>query len=272
MRYLLLLACAVLLSQGVLAARVDTVEVFSDRMQKHIKTVVIQPEEITAGIRLPTVYLLHGYSGSYRDFTNRVTDLHQWVDQFNFVIVCPDGGFSSWYWDTEDPAFRYETFVSKELTAFIAANYPVNDVPNARAVTGFSMGGHGALYLALRNQDVFGVAGSMAGGVDFRPFPDNWHIAQRLGAYHENPIAWDQHTVIELIHLFRPNQLPVYIDCGDKDFFYEVNKKLHEKLTYHNVPHQFHSRPGKHDWAYVNQALPHQLLFFSEFFNQETGE
>ena len=37
-----------------------------------------------------------------------------------------------------------------------------------------SMGGHGALWNAIRHSDIFGAAGSMSGGVDIRPFPDNW--------------------------------------------------------------------------------------------------
>lgn len=248
------------------AAKVDTIEVYSAKMQKNIKTVVVQPDN-AEGKTLPTVYLLHGFGGNYGSFVNRCESLKEWVDRFQLLVVCPDGGFGSWYWDSEEADFKYETFVARELTAFISKNYAVRDSPDARAVTGFSMGGHGALYLSLRNQDIFGAVGSMAGGVDFRPFPNNWHIQRRLGEYHENPEKWSRHTVIESLHLYRPKQLAIYIDCGEGDFFFPVNEKLHEKMSYLNIPHLYLVRPGKHDWNYVNQTLPYQLLFFHEFFS-----
>ena len=94
------------------------------------------------------------------------------------------------------------------------------------------MGGHGALYLAFRHQDIFGAAGSMSGGVDIRPFPNNWDLEKRLGKQSEYPERWEQHTVIELLHLLTPNSLKLIIDCGTEDFFYEVNKKLHDCLLY----------------------------------------
>ena len=80
------------------------------------------------------------------------------------------------------------------------------------------MGGHGALYLAIKHQDVFGAAGVMSGGVDIRPFPDNWDMAKRLGAYSEQPERWEKNTVINMLYLLRPGSLSLIIDCGQKIF------------------------------------------------------
>lgn len=251
------------------SAEVDTIEVYSASMKKNIKTVIIQPTDKTSR-QLPTVYLLHGYGGQYSDYVHRVPNLKKLVDQYGFIAVCPDGGYSSWYWDSSgDQDFKYETFIAKELVKYITETYPVYDDAGQRAVTGFSMGGHGALYLTLRNQDVFGAAASSAGGVDFRPFPDNWQIAERLGAYAENPEKWNKHTVTESLHLITPSSPALFIDCGRDDFFYEVNRKLHEKLTYLTIKHHYHTMPGRHTWDYVNQSILYQAAFFHEFFNQE---
>ena len=62
------------------------------------------------------------------------------------------------------------------------------------------MGGHGALWLAIRHQDIFGAAGSTSGGVDIRPFPDNWDMKKQLGEYINNKEIWDNHTVINQIN------------------------------------------------------------------------
>ncbi len=56
-----------------------------------------------------------------------------------------------------DPSMKYETYVSKELIAAIDAKYPTIADNKGRAITGLSMGGHGAFYLAFRHQDVWGI-------------------------------------------------------------------------------------------------------------------
>src|SRR5690606_29461503 len=144
----------------------------------------------------------------------------------NYRVVCPDGGYGSWYWDIPgNEEWQYETFVSKELVSFVERNYAARQDKKSRAITGLSMGGHGALYLAINHQDIYGAAGSTAGGVDIRPFPNNWEIARRLGSYSSNKSVWEEHTVIELVHRIEPKSLKLFIDCGTEDFFYTVNQE-----------------------------------------------
>ena len=249
------------------AAKVDTLAIPSAAMGKSIKTVIIQPEG-GSGKVLPTLYLLHGYSGNYSNWVNNVPAVKTLADQMQMVIVCPDGGFGSWYWDSpNDKNFQYETFVAKELVSYVNKNYPVANDRNKRGITGLSMGGHGALYLAIRHQDTFGAAGSTAGGVDIRPFPNNWDMSKRLGEYAEHADLWNTHTVMEMTHLIKPKSLTLFIDCGTEDFFYDVNCKLHEKLDYMNIPHRFLSMPGAHNWDYWKKSILYQLTFFNDFFN-----
>ena len=183
------------------------------------------------------------------------------------MIVCPDGNFGSWYFDSPvDPAWKYETYITTELVNYIDKNYATVKKRSGRAITGLSMGGHGALYLAFKHQGVFGAAGSMSGGVDIRAFPLNWDIAARLGKYSEYPKRWDDNSVINLTHLLTPNSLALIIDCGTADFFYNVNTLLHEKLLYYNIPHDFISRPGGHSWEYWTNSVQYQGLFFHQIF------
>ena len=249
--------------------KVDTLKIYSESMQKDVPVTIVIPDSYTKDKTYPVVYLLHGYSGNYKSWAAEHMDATRYADQYDLIFVIPDGGFGSWYFDSPiDPAWRYETFVSEELVHFIDRNYSTVATPRGRAITGLSMGGHGGLYLAFRHQDVFGAAGSMSGGVDFRPFPLNWDIAKRLGSYAEYPENWEKNTVINLIHLLTPNSLALIIDCGTEDFFYEVNCALHEKLLYHNIPHDFISRPGAHNGEYWRNAVKYQILFFSDFFKK----
>src|SRR5690606_10862272 len=160
----------------------------------------------------------------------------------------------------------YETFVSTELVNWVDEHYKTKKERGARAIIGLSMGGHGALYLALKHQDVFGAAGSTSGGVDIRPFPKNWDMAQRLGSYAEFPQRWEDNTVTNMLYLLTPGSLELMIDCGTGDFFYPVNKNLHEKLLLRNIPHTYIERPGGHSWEYWSNAIRYQLLFMHHFF------
>lgn len=251
------------------AAKVDTVETFSPSMNKKIKAVIITPDSYSNGKEFPVVYLLHGAGGSYANWltiTNKLTD---YADQYNMIIACPDGSKTSWYFDSPiDKTYQYETYVAGELVKWIDTNYKTIKDRRGRAITGLSMGGHGALYLSFRHQDVFGAAGSMSGGVDFRPFPNNWDIAKRLGTYALNPGNWEQNTVINLVHLLTPKSLALIIDCGTEDFFFRVNENLHQKLLERNVPHDYITRPGAHNGAYWANAVTYQLLFMSKYFSQ----
>lgn len=249
------------------AFRQKEVFVYSGAMEKEVPVTVITPDGYWKGKEFPVVYLLHGYSDDHKKWS---ADGHvgRLADQYDVVVVMPDGGYSSWYFDSPVmPEYRYETFVSRELIDYIDKHYKTVADRSGRAVTGNSMGGHGALYLAFRHQDVFGSAGSLSGGVDFRPFPENWHIAQRLGPKDEYPENWESHTVINLTHLIAPDSLNIVLDCGSGDFFFEVNCDLHEKLLQENIPHEFYVRPGEHNWTYWFNAIKYQFLFFKDRFS-----
>jgi hypothetical protein len=120
----LFLAFIVFSLQGF-CGRVDTLQVYSTAMHKDVPCVVIVPDlygKVHADY--PVVYLLHGYSGNYLDWITQVPALKKYVDEFHLIIVCPDGGYSSWYFDSPiDTAMRYKTFMTKELVPDIDAHY-----------------------------------------------------------------------------------------------------------------------------------------------------
>ena len=274
--------------------QVDTVTIWSQSMQKPIKNVVILPTEYDPNTPQdwPVVYLLHGFRGRYDTWINKTQpDLPAAASRMGEIIVCPDGGFSSWYWDSPiDSTMRYETYITQELIAAIDSIYQTRPSREGRAITGYSMGGHGALYLALRHSNIFGACGSMSGGVALIPFPKNWDIEKRIGPYQENPQRWEEYSVMGQLWRAVPfndrsrevaglpsvdpsselqaGQLAIFIDCGTEDYFYNVNMRLHEELLYRNVPHEFIIRPGRHTHEYWRHAVEFHLLFFRDFFNR----
>lgn len=251
------------------AADAKHLSTHSQSMDKDIPVVVITPDGYSESKSYPVLYLLHGYSGNQNDWIDKVPEIKDYADLYQFIIVCPDGNFSSWYFDSPvDENWKYETYVAKELVAWVDNSFSTIQSPKGRAITGLSMGGHGAFYLAFRNQDVYGAAGSMSGGVDIRPFPNNWDLSKRLGDYATNKANWEENSVINLVYKLTPNSLQITFDCGTSDFFYGVNCRLHEKLLERNIPHDFTVRPGSHNWEYWENSIAYQSVFFHHFFEK----
>ncbi|KJD37251.1 XynC protein [Tamlana sedimentorum] len=270
MKKYLLITILICFSFKLFASNVDTLSVYSKSMDKTIKNVVITPDAYPEkGKKYPVIYLLHGAGGNYKDWLKKAPQIKNYVETYNVLIVCPDGGKTSWYFDSPvDAAMRYETYVAKELVAQVDAKYQTAASREKRAITGLSMGGHGALYLAFKHQDIWGVAASMSGGVDVRGFPLRWHLAERLGTYAEHPENWETHMVINLTHLLDGEKLKFMFDCGTDDFFYNANVRLHKKLLERNIPHDYIERPGGHTVAYWRNSIKYHMLYFNEFFNQ----
>ena len=249
-------------------AQVDTVITQSKVMNKDIKAVIILPDTYkkAEAKKYPVVYILHGYSGNYAVWP-KAAAVQKAADIYDMIIVCPDGGYGSWYWNSPlDKNYQYETYISHELVNWVDFNYNTIKSPKARAITGKSMGGYGAMFLAIRHNDIFGAAGSMSGGVDIRPFPNNWEMAKRIGAYSQNKNIWDSLTIKNLLYLIEPKSLKIIIDCGAEDFFYAVNEDLHQTLKLQNIAHDYIVRPGGHTWEYWQNAIQYQLLYFNNFF------
>ena len=272
-----ILSLLLLLSTQTFAARVDTILVHSTAMNKDIKCVVIQPSHPAmirtatnaAGTsRLPVIYLLHGYSGNYAQWPATAPQLSKEADDLGIIFVSPDGGYDSWYFDSPvDPSVRYETFMSKELIPYIDSHYLTIPDRTHRAITGLSMGGHGALYLAIRHKDLFGAAGATSGGVDFRPFPDNWGIKKDLGNFSEHKAIWDANTVFTAVDSLGNGDLKIIFDCGSSDFFLTVNRNLHQKLLDKKIDHDYIERPGGHNGPYWQNSIDYQVLFFHKYFH-----
>jgi S-formylglutathione hydrolase FrmB len=258
------------IAASVKAATVDTVLTHSTAMNKDIKAVVIEPDDYSTAKKFPVLYLLHGFSGNYSDWILKVPSVKKLSDVYHMVIVCPDGGFAGWYFDSPvSKESQYETYISKELISYIDSHYSTITNRSGRAITGLSMGGHGALYLAFKHLNLYGATGSMSGGVDLRPFTDSFGIEQVLGKYSEYPQRWEENSVINMIYLLKPNSLAITFDCGSSDFLFPANKALHEKLLERNIPHDFTVRPGSHNWEYWGNSINYQALFFSRFFYKE---
>ncbi len=148
---LLLFVSICLLQTEINAQKVDTVVINSAVMPKAGKAVVVLPKQYKKRkLRFPVVYLLHGYGGDYSNWIKLVPQIKELANAYNTIIVCPDGGVSSWYLNSPiDSSSQYATYIGEEVPKYIDANYRTIAQKEARAITGLSMGGHGGLYLGI---------------------------------------------------------------------------------------------------------------------------
>jgi S-formylglutathione hydrolase FrmB len=247
-------------------------------MQKNIRAAVVVPDNYKKAKKtnFPVLYLLHGGSGSYRDWLTKTPDkqlLQRLADQYNIIIVTPDGGTTSYYFDSPlDKTSQYETFISGELTEKIDGAYRTIKDRTGRVIAGLSMGGHGAMYIASRHPDLYCAAGSMSGVMNINTA--TWKVpadfaqlrkqnfARLLGVPKDTLNPYTSYTAVGRINEIKASGLKLILDCGVDDFLIDTNRDMHQRLVTSNTPHDYIERPGGHTWEYWENALPYQVLFF----------
>lgn len=246
------------------ASSVDTVDIYSNAMHRAFKCVVIKPESYNkTDLSFPSVYILHGYGGWYSNWIIRVPQLNEYADKYNMILVCPEGGNASWYFDSPvDSNSKFETYISTEVPDYIDDHYRTIRNRKSRAITGLSMGGHGALFIAFRHADQFSACSSISGGVDLKNSKAKFEIQKVLGDSARYPRNWIDYSVTTVVEKKPSDTLAIMIDCGVNDFFLPENRELHLALLRLKYPHDYVERPGQHDWAYWRGNIEYQLLFF----------
>jgi S-formylglutathione hydrolase FrmB len=257
-------------AQHLFAGTVDSVSIYSNSMRKNIKCVVIKPDSYAKKENtFPTVYLLHGHGGSYKNWITRVPDLKKHADEYQLLIVCPDGAYNSWYFDSPaDTTKDFETFIASEVPTFVEKNYRTIKDRKARAITGLSMGGHGGLFLGFRHADFFGACGSMSGALLIEYISDPKYGIDKLLGDTTNKQLYRDYSIMGQMEKYPKDSVAIIMDCGTEDFIIEMSRVAHQKMLSLKIPHDYIERPGKHDWNYWNTAVEFQLLFFRNYFDK----
>ena len=272
LKFLVAAAATAAVALGAAAsAPADTITITSTLLPKPMQVTVAHPDGPGP---FPTLYLLNGHGGHYRTWPSLV-DIDSVAEANGWVVVCPSG-MNSWYWDApERTEMKMESFFTTELVAAIDSLYPTIPAPEARAITGLSMGGHGSLWLALRHPDIWAHAGSTSGGVDIRPFPGSWNLSDLIGQRDSVPDVWYAHTVRSLVESMPDSVLrsvDMFIDCGTEDFFYTVNCQLDSVLSTRRIPHVFATSPGAHNGTYWSRSIITQLNHFASTMTTNRNE
>jgi len=250
------------------AALIDTIQIKSNAMNIIPNAIIVTPDSYQNddSSRYPVVYLLHGWSGNYLNWHQK-SDLGLLADQYNLIIVCPDGGYAGWY--INSPLIKesqYETYIANEVVEFIDKHYRTKNNMNNRAICGLSMGGHGAIRLISIYPQKFTAAGSMSGVMDLTESSQRYGIINLLGNYETNKDKWISYSCLNIVKKLAGKNKSIIIDCGVDDRFIQSNRKIHQIMLELNIYHDYYERPGGHSWEYWINALDYHIMYFSKVF------
>ncbi|PZX53122.1 S-formylglutathione hydrolase FrmB [Algoriphagus ratkowskyi] len=259
-------------------SKVDTIEVFSQAMNKTLKATVTTPSSYDGSKQFATLYLLHGGSGAFSDWHQKVTEpglVNRMAEQYNLIIVTPGVGPSSYYFDSPVmDSVQYETYITAELIPHVDQAYKTLAKKESRAITGLSMGGHGAIMLSAKHPELFIAATSMSGvmNIDTRiwdvpqDFSSLRQMQQKamLGEDLQYDSPFSSYTAVGLVDRMKENRTALLMDCGVDDFLLETNRQMHQMLLDNGTAHEYTERPGAHTWEYWTDALPVHLLFINK--------
>jgi S-formylglutathione hydrolase FrmB len=224
---------------------------------------VILPEVSHAPF--PVFYLLHGLTDDHTVWLRR-TNVERYVADLPLIVVMPDGHRGFYTDHVNGPA--YGRYTADEIPAFVERNFPAMRTRESRCIGGLSMGGYGALRLALAHPDRYVSATSHSGAVGMgdRDHPRDGGpvgLAEFRRIFGLSPWGTDH----DLLHLARaakagPTPLPkIRMDCGTEDFLLDDNRTLHDELTKIGIPHEYEEFPGAHNWDYWDQHVRQAIAF-----------
>ena len=217
---------------------------------------------------VPALFLLHGWSGCYRDWRNHY-DIQQIADESGFIIICPDGFYDSWYVNANDPSgMQWRDFFDKELYPQMKEKYYLN--PEKTFITGLSMGGHGAINLFLDDPSRFRAAGSMSGVLDLAYEHGRLGLAGLLGPY-DDPAnkRHAEESAVNRIERAKDTGKLMVISCGYSDSLFGASRAFCDRCKELGVPYIEIASPGTHSWKYWGYALKLHLWYFSRILNEE---
>lgn len=236
-------------------------------------------------LRFPVLYYLHGLGDNEQSFSRSggwalIEDLRVQGKIGDFLIVAPEG-FASFYINSADGNERYSDFFLREFLPFIEKKYRVLPGREARAITGISMGGFGALRFAFAYPEMFSAVGAQSAALILEtPKQLNTMAQERSPEAADffapllgNPINTAHWKANDPFMLARKNKaalkkMAIYLNCGQTDDygFERGAAALDEQLSSEGIAHEYHPYPGGHSMNYFLSHLGEVIEFHSRAF------
>jgi putative tributyrin esterase len=237
---------------------------FAPSLNRTARFAVLLPAGYQPSNRFSVLYLLHGLGGSYRDWISN-SKLIAHALPYNILIVMPDAG-ASWYVNavnTQDD--RFEDYITQDLPSTVSSKYSIDG--ESAAIAGYSMGGYGAVMLALRHPQLYRLAGSLSGAImipngaePLRASSSKINIDNFNRVFGDKPGEfYDQHDIMLLAMSRAAGKNPyLYFAAGIQDdfkTFLPAHRALMDSLRVHDMGYEYHELPGKHNWQFWDREV-----------------
>lgn len=276
---------------AVAQSRIDCDALTSHVLGQIVRYCVLLPSGYDSpaqkSVHYPVLYFLHGLGDNEQTLIksggwNLVEDLRQQHKIGDFLIVTAEGK-ASFYVNSADGKVRYSDFFRREFMPYIENKFRVDRKRRARAISGISMGGYGALHFAFASPELFSsVSAESAALMTASPqeldagMRPGTSLGRVMGPVFGNPINvahWRDNSPLVLAKENRIaiSSLAIYFNCGrDDDFQFEVGAEaLHRELDSEGIRHEYHLYPGDHSASYFLSHLGELMQFHSRHFEKE---
>ncbi len=221
---------------------------------------VYLPEQIVPGRKLPVVYLLHGRGVDFKEWSNN-SDVASYATR-GLILVMPEGESSYYVNSATKPKDRYKDYIVDDLFPDVESRFPAATGRENRAIVGVSMGGFGAIGLALTRPDLFVFAAGISSAIDAPTRRFSWRHWEQSMLFRSlfGPAGSEsrhQSDPFVLAKSVDPAKTPfLYLTCGEQEPLLEPNRRFAALLKQRGFASEFHTSPGGHDWGEWNQQLP----------------
>jgi S-formylglutathione hydrolase FrmB len=244
----------------VTGVQLRDVAFWSAALNRSMQYRAIFPAEISPVRKLPVLYLLHGGGGGFSDWSN-YSDIASFAKS-GMILIMPEGDDSYYTNSAERPQDRYEDYIANDLIKDVEKNFPVAPDREHRAIAGVSMGGFGAVNIALKHPELFAFAAGISPALDV---PSRRFSIKRIGQWrhHESIFgAWDSDTrrnndPFVLAAKADPSRVAyLFLSCGEQEGLFPSVKRFANLLAQRKFTYEFHAEPGGHNWNQWNERLP----------------
>jgi enterochelin esterase-like enzyme len=214
-----------------------------------------------SGKRYPVIYLLHGKSGRYDEWSGYGVEEvanELWVSGKlgPVIMVAPQGGLG--YWMNQEGGVAWSDYVARDLVPHVDATYRTVAKREGRAIGGLSMGAHGAIQIAMNFPELFGTVGVHSPSI---------HGQESAPAYFGKGASFAGHDPISLVKESRVQAPPsIWIDAGMMDVWKAGAEQLHQALVAKGWAHEWHLYDGEHDGWYWGDHIWEYLPFYGQAF------
>jgi len=238
---------------------------FSESLKLNTSMDVILPQRPLAAMhlgprpKLPVLFLLHGLSDDHTAW-QRWTSLERYAENMNLAVVLPEV-HRSFYTDMAHGG-RYWTFISEELPVLARDLFPLSAGRAENFVAGLSMGGYGALKLALTHPDRYAAVASLSGVTDIVAVvhehdEPGWEDEMKDVFGRLERLPGSRHDLFTLARqaAAAPERPRLFLCCGTEDNLLDDNRRFRDHVK--GLPFELTYREGRgeHNWPYWDALI-----------------